>query len=664
MRLEQVVLLVTRCLLIILVALALGRPIIDSIILTDDSSRSITFIIDDGMTSGVLTTNEETELDQSIRKAVDIIDSLSASDSISVISTSIPPRLIIHPPTRDHQSVIRFLESMKPSATPADIDSSLRLAGSDDDPDTENVVILLSSFRKGTTTLETTLDSSNLSSSTLLATTPASDQIENVRITGVEPIRKIIIPGVQDGSDHVRVWLTRSGSTSGSGYTKIIMNSPDTSSVTRVHQWEQGQTEAMIDFRIDVPEKQDRLINLVFTIDEDALEVDNSRFSMIDSRENIEIGIINRRDFSDNRRIEDTPSSHWISAALGPGDDDPMEISFIDPASINRNMIRVMDALFLVDPHLVQQDGWSLLDDFIRNGGLVVVTPPDLIDSHAWIDDLQEHLGTGFTATRTTNVHENPVRLAADQPRSDVFSVIGSEIDQLINPIEIHRSITIEPSLADEPILLMEDGSPMVIRVATSNSDMIQSGSLVILSTPPTLGWTNLPAKPLMVPLFQELLRQGISSSGRMTMALSGEPPLLPGTSTMIRDPGGSMFEIDQDGLLDAPILQPGFHEVLDSGGQAGSMLVVNVHEQAGDTGLNDPDEVIGWLESTGRWQYIQDEARVMSNPGTGSSWFSSILFLCALGVAIAELIMARLFSHATISNQNPVDGHPAGARA
>ena len=87
-RIQNILLLVTRCLVLLLVGSALARPFFSGSGLLGGDSRTAILIIDDGLISGLDDGNGRTELDLTIESAIELIGQLEVGDRVSIISSS------------------------------------------------------------------------------------------------------------------------------------------------------------------------------------------------------------------------------------------------------------------------------------------------------------------------------------------------------------------------------------------------------------------------------------------------------------------------------------------------------------------------------------------------------------------------------------------------
>ena len=123
----------------------------------------------------------------------------------------------IVPPTLDHGAALRLLDLLAPTNSPPDLPSALRTLEEASTEATESgravVACLLSDFRAGSAALDVPLASLFPPNDrvTLLFAPPASEPAANVHVVGVEPVRRVVLPGATDGSRQIAVRLASFG---------------------------------------------------------------------------------------------------------------------------------------------------------------------------------------------------------------------------------------------------------------------------------------------------------------------------------------------------------------------------------------------------------------------------------------------------------------------
>jgi hypothetical protein len=176
--------------------------------------------------------------------------------------------------------------------------------------------------------------------------------------------------------------------------------------------------------------------------------------------------------------------------------------------------------------------------------------------------------------------------------------------------------------------------------------------------------WTNMPAKPLIVPLLHEGLRGVLGGAGgqQPKAVLAGDRPSLGPRWEEVdhlrriqpaekNEPPPLPLAGDETPTPAEAFRWPGIYRAADSG----LTLAVNVDPAGGDLRATTQQQLSQWLEQFAgdSWQFMPEEepasilARGQQRAGLG--W--PLLWL-VLGLAIVEMFLARYFSHARQTHQ------------
>lgn len=679
MRFEQWLLLALRCLIIGLLGAALARPILKNMpVQALQGSATIYILLDNGLTSTLSTTPPAASapvsaLDRHRSMAREILSVLSPADRVGLITLASPVDPPVVPASIDHAAVLRALEAVNGSDAPADLPAALaRLAevlpleSGDSGP---VLVYLLSELRAGSVAVDLPL-SANLSGATrrpltLLALPPAADAVANVQITSVEPTRTLAIAeGAAGLGNRVTIRLRRTGDASAPAATTVrLSTTPQTRAPEAVTiRWSPGQTEATSVLAISLDSPKSGTLVLQVRIDSDSLEADNNRSALVETRSAIRVGMIDRREFGLPGAVDAYSPAAWIRRALNPTDEDSgIDVEDVDPAALDENTIRGMDALVLTRPDLLVESGWSALRRHIERGGLLWITPSQSDGVALWPDLAAQTLRLPWRWSR------EPVRapsdssgfaLASQQPDSELLRLIGAELPALIRPIRILRTLPVldglDPSVR---VLDLDDGSPWL----TAGNGADASGLVLYLASATSLDWTSLPTKPLMVALTQEIVRQGAGLSRRNLELRPGHQPALAlgPASAELRAPDGSSIALRSERGFMRParaIPSAGVYTAMDARGQALTTFVSNIDPQAGRTDVLSGAVLLDWLAGSGDWQWIDTAQPIASllMAGDASADISLALFLALLVLTLLETLLARWFSHARRTDIDP----------
>jgi hypothetical protein len=659
LRLQQFMILALRCLAVAVLGAALAQPLLKSAgLLEGGSSRSVFLVIDDGIASSVTAAGGDTALERSIIEAKKVIESLSSGDSVGLILASHPARTVLSPPSADLAAVSRLLNTIEPSETRSDIDGALRQLASElavaakDSP--AAAAYLFSEFRQGSAPLDEALaqefdaEDSRLH---LFASPPSQSEASNVQIIEVKPLRAVILPGQTDGSGQVSVKLRRSGGALGREITQVRLGGESIRAIEpRTVHWDAGSAEAAVDFSVFFTESEDREVGLTATIDADPLSLDNQRHAVLESREQIRVTIVDLRRFGAEAPMESLSAGEWIRWALRPAETTPIDLVELEPAALDSRALRVTDAVVVSRPDLLTDQGWTDLREFLDRGGLIVLTPPGEARVHLWIDSMIQTLGLPWNIELEPRSTPEGEALAENQPGAATLRMVATDLEELCSPVRVYRRLNINAAQTQaDRVLLMRDGSPLVIsgasRMREGETERPSRGQVTLIATAPELGWTNLPSKPLMVPLMQELVREGLGLIRSARSVAVGDRPVISGgragqSTADLVGPTDEMIPVGQRGQVDRALTRSGVYRAIDAAGQIVGRLAVNITPAAARTDLQPSDAVLSWLGATGPWSYF-DEADPIAPLRTAdaaaplSGYLLPILAFLAVGEAV-----------------------------
>ena len=215
--LEQLLLLAARCLLVALIALAIGRLVLGKGVAPSIASRptSLVLLLDDSLTSGA-----DGGLERSKSRALELLAQLDpgAGDTISLITLSTPATPVVLPPSSDVGAVRGLIEGLAPTDAAADFGGAIELLGRSGPLEDAGgagprvVVAALSDFLAGSIDAQRTLGSISPRPDAVLVSEPRSDAVDNFAVIGLEPLRSVVTGGRSlASSNQARVTIRRFG---------------------------------------------------------------------------------------------------------------------------------------------------------------------------------------------------------------------------------------------------------------------------------------------------------------------------------------------------------------------------------------------------------------------------------------------------------------------
>lgn len=681
LQLEQLVLLTIRCLILMLLGAALAQPILKATgVLGAGGDRVVFLVIDDGLVSGVTDRENRTALARQIEQAKHVLDALGPNEPVGLLTAARPVRARVVPPTLDHAAVSRLLDELTPAASPTDLPGVLAsLREAVDEPLSEGrgvIAYLFSDFRAGAASLDVPLAElfGEHDRLTLLHAPPAREPAPNVQVVGIDPVRRVVLPGATDGSRQIAVRLARSGGELDRAVSRVrLIGEGITIPEPRLVEWAPGQATAAAVFMVEFTAVRDLIAGLTAIVEpsagSDTLETDNRAHVIIEVRDRIRVAMVSPPTFGRAGLIERLNPGQWIRRALAPGDQGAMEIIDVNPSSLDEIDLRFTDVAFITRPDRLTDQGWRVLRGFIDRGGFAMFMPPVELNVHPWVDRLRTELDLPWRLALEVEEYEHGLVLADDQPRSELMRLIGGELSALTRSIRVQRLLPVmmEETQA-ERILTLADGAPLMILGAPQPTPAVGAererasrGLVAYLAAAPELNrWTNLPAQPFMVPLFQETTRQGLNLVRENQRLVTGErPALFTGgyAATDLLGPRDSRIELDRDRRPREPLADAGLYTLLDAASQSVGRIAVNIKPASARTDVRSEAAVTAWLGSTGAWRPFDETnpAGALATVESGSSFALHLLIAAAL-LALLETMLARWFSHAHRRGGSAID--------
>jgi hypothetical protein len=672
-RLRQWILLALRCLILLLLGLALARPLLKHAAgELFASERMIFLLIDNSLTSSLQQDDGGNTLDRHIKDAVDIIRALNPGDSVAIITTAGPAEGLLLPPSSDHSSAVRLLRSLQPSQSHSDLPGAFTILRDaleiNRGVNSRRICYLLSAFRTGSANLTEALPRVpvELSSETnLFAVRPAQHAVHNVRVTAFEPVRRLMLSDGVDISGQVRIILARSGDELPAEVTRLWITGPDLPRTEpQIIRWRPGQDETTVDVVLEPGVQGNREISLTAVIDDDRLQGDNRFYTIITMRQNIRVVLLDRHEFGGDPMVDRFTSGQWLRRALEPGDDSPIQVIDVEPAVLAPADLEAVDVVMVSRPDLLTEQGWGLMRRFVDDEGLLIVIPPGEANVHEWTENFTTILSLPWQIGSKTVGHPDGLGLAT-RPGGGILNMISGDLEDLMRPVTVQRNLPVDlGESGDRCELVLDDGSPVLIvgragrmeddaaREAWAKADdrKAHRGLVVLMTVAPELSWTNLPSKPLMVPLVQEIIRQGLSDIWSKRGYVAGERPVIASGARIeyVASPDGQRVPIGDDDRPARALGGSGIYRACTQAGHQVMMVAVNVDPDAGRTDIQSSPAVASWLAASGPWVMLDPgESSLVLQETTGKVAAAVFLLILVLLLIALETVLARRFSYA-----------------
>ncbi|RMD65481.1 MAG: VWA domain-containing protein [Planctomycetota bacterium] len=686
--LEQLLLLLVRCALVALVALALAQPLVRSgaALAGAGAGRDVYILLDNSLTSQLRDGEGKTVFATLQEAAKAAVGQLGGGDRVAVIALGAPAQQVVLPPSSDGAGVVSAIESLQPVDAAADVPGAMELvARSLEDRDAQArpaTILLLSELRRGT--LDARSEASPVFEGreppALAALAPAQDSPGQVQVASLEPARPVLVTG--EGAEPVRIALRRFGQAlREEGRTTLTLRALRVSRTGAVREagttratvrWRRGESRRVVALQppaIDEAAAAGAFTVLEASIDRDAISADDVRLAALKSQRRLRAVVLGRTGSSTGLGAGLAPE-RWAELALSPTSQSPVETLEVDPASLDAPAVAGAAAVVLVRPDLVDERGWSLLRRYVDDGGLLLVFPPARTSLHLWTDAFTKALELPWRFDReAATFGDDGRRLSAKQPSSAALSHLAPELETLAPPVTVTKALLPQQAAAQgrsQPLLTLESGEvwAALARPASRADDQQPSrGAVVFVASALSVEWTDLPARPLWVALAQEFVREGASLASVVRRQEAGRRAAVASTVVeatpvdLTGDRERRPVAVGRDGLTLFPLRKAGVFRTVDDRGRTVGLVAVNPTASAGDTQAQSPQEAQRHLEdllgrnATIRWlegDPVQSVAQALGGDARreGRS-IGAALLLAALGTALLEMLLARLFSHA-----------------
>jgi len=258
-----------------------------------------------------------------------------------------------------------------------------------------------------------------------------------------------------------------------------------------------------------------------------------------------------------------------------------------------------------------------------------------------WPDRLESLTGRAFEVSREPIEFEDGQPLAVGPASVGSLPMLAGELAALAGDATVGSLLEVGDAEA-VTVLATGSGRPVLMRLA----DRVWMFTAAL-----ELGWTDLPAKPLFVPLVQELARRSAGPSVPTT-AVAGEAMAVPaGAIELVSADGGQRVAL-AGGETVAPA-DAGVWSARDARGETLALVAVTPSPVGGRTDPTTEDGVLEWLgravpgaEPVWLGEAAGDDSAASDRPDDSRDW---IPFAIAFVFALVELFVARSASHAGV---------------
>ena len=470
-RMEQLILLLLRCLACLLIALLVARPFFSSQGLASamlaDSSFERIIVIDDSP-SMQLQSDGKITFDEMKKGLVTFVRDLSrerSRDTLTIRLTSEPdkPTLDGASLTADNvENIVQTLEELKPSDLPANLGPALlavEKSFEETSGPTNRIVYVITDMRKRdwgnlappaapaegapATTPEAAPPESTESNkdqdvagiikrlsektSEFMVVDVGAEATENLSVVGIVARNKAIVRGVDA---EFAVLVRNSGTLTANDVELVFGAGESVEKRARIEAIAPGETLAVpVQFKFE----EIGSVPVTVSLPADPLPPDNTRHFAARVREGISVLVVNGDPSSDKERSE----TYFLKVALRPSD--RVRLGFA-VEEVTENQFEAMDisrfqVIILANLYRVTEDRAAALDRWVNEGGGLIFYLGDQVDDAAYNTTLYKD-GKGLIPARLESVRgDETERTWIHLDIEDAnHPVIGNFADELLRP--------------------------------------------------------------------------------------------------------------------------------------------------------------------------------------------------------------------------------------
>ncbi len=631
-KIENLFLLLLRCLIVALIAWAAMQPILTARgtkLIGGSVPRSVAIIIDHSMSMNYRS-GEESRLDKAKQQALAVIKSLIDGDEVVVFAVADRVKALIPEPSVDHTAALAAINAIQPTELRTDLGAGLREARQALAKSTrgERQIFLFTDSQESGWQFDHAAifnDQWKETAAKLIVAQPDKVNPVNVAVTAV----RFDTPFAATGS------LVRGVAT--------LENSSDAARLdvleVRAGKEKVGQrpveiaahSSQEITFDFTVPALAERWLQGTVQLGGDNLSSDDRRHFLLGVFQPPRVLIVEQ-----GTGPEKTRPGFFLRKALAAGARSA-PIQTCTPNELDDLAVDAFSAVFLAGVPQVSDRSSVRLERYLQSGGTVVLFPGDQTDAA----NLERLTWLPAKPGPARQLPLGRLVVRALEPQHPLFT--NSWDANTPFPALPQRKIWDWKPTADGRVLLsIGEGLPFII------FGQVGPGRMIIVNASPDRAWGDFPLTTAFLPLVQQIARLSVARTGRESNPVVGDtvpvPPTVPREQALtLKTPRGDTQPVASGAPLLERAESPGFYEVNSGAEGLVHQFAVNVDGREGVlTPISNEaltkivaHDHVGDLEELLRWI---DDAQ-------GQSKLWPILLLAALGVYGLESVYSNLLA-------------------
>lgn len=523
-RIEQWLLLAVRTLIILLVVSAMAKPFLESLGAVIVGRRVHRVLVLDASLSMGYTSGGSTRFDQARALAVELVKGSRQGDAISVILMGRPPRMVIGAPSNNLREVEKEISDLAITHEGTDLTATLRMVDHVLDASTipQKEVVFLTDLQTTSWRPPQGADEGlKQALARIVARQPHSILFDlgepNAANRAVTDLRlevpvvtlgtSVLIRGVvhnygPNRVDGLRARLTVDGRLSPAAAPESVAAGDDLPVV----------------FRHEFTIPGDHVVELV--LDSDSLPLDDRRWLVVPVRESLRVLLVDGSFRSEPYQAETDYLAQALSPTeVSPGQPSAIRVEVAGESQLASRELAAYDAVVLCNVAQFSQPEVSALEDYLKQGGGVVIFGGDQVVADNYnrllYRDGQGLLpasigpSIGDAAKKQAGYFFNPLRFRhplvaefqgeADPVTAGLTRVMTWQYHKLILPRESKAQVA----------LSFDRGDPAVIEWPH------ERGTVILVATSADTGWTSWPIHKSYPPVMQQMVLR--AAAGRLS---------------------------------------------------------------------------------------------------------------------------------------------------
>lgn len=662
-QIEDLILLLLRCLAVLLIALSMARPTITASGAKwfGGEEQVAAVIAIDGSYSMDYRPGANSRFERAIQSVREIQKTLNPGDPVSLVILGDEPRILLRNMAYDPRRFEKALEEAAPLPERLNLELCL-----------EHLATLVREMKAPVrecylvTDAQTVTwgDLSDKARSTLhdlgavanvFFLSTAADSGANLAVTNFVHASGALRKG---GAARYVAEVRNNGTRPQQQVTVSLLRGDTPIDQRIVERIEAGQVQGVPLFvRFDEP----GCVRLTARIGRDPLTVDNSRHAVARVLERVKVLLV---DGDPSSRPFQNETDYLLTALLprrGPASGSSLEVTRVSWLELAARRPAEYDVVMLANLPGLREEQVERLYSFVQAGGGLMIFLGDRVNPNALNAQMQQADGSLLPgelqslATAPAEAEEGWV-LQATGPDHPVSMVLKYVPAALLNEARVRRLYRVAAAPEARTILEAAGAAPLLLEKP------IGQGKVLLFTSTADRAWTNLPAHPAFPILLHEAVTYLTTRAHERALTV-GERLAVPlprqsvQTSVTFREPGGKELPVqvtERDGRRVADYgqpRQPGFYEVTHAADGEPMLVAVNVDPRESDVRILQGADIETALVGlpVRRLSEEQNLAVMIRESRVGRELWR-ILMIVGLCVLLLEAFLAQHFSRRIVA--------------